>query len=572
MKDKLVLTFLLGILATASAETYNIADQDNNLFLGFYAADEVATKSVLINIGTSADVYKGFSLDLSSASSALSSAYGTNWFNNSQVYWGLIGYDGAYGNYGSVYVARPTIQPLLNTDVLGSTSLSEDQYWTLSDKIGALINAHTAGAGAFSTVLGSAGKTHQISIMDNFGSTFNVVAGGNFSTFTASVYEQIIGGGLSIQQFTYDGSSSFPTVETPSNRGFASIGQSNGIIRFFSGGSGGGGGSYTGPWNWTNGTGNWGSSTNWTSNQVASNGFAVGITGGGGTITNDAVTNLSSLTFSNGAGSYTLTGTNAGQTLTISGGITNNSAATQTIDLALNTTSNQTFNAASGNLTLGAISNTAILTLQEGAGKSITAGGQISGNGSLVQSGSGTLNLNASNNYSGGTMLNGGTVVVGNSGSFGSGGISVASNAVIAAGTSITLTNALGVSNGATAALNNAGNAWVQNGAISGQGGIALNGAGTTTLGASNSYAGGTTLTGGTVVAGNNNSFGSGSISVASSSTIAAGTATLNTTNAVAVASGQTATLDTAGNAWTQSGSVSGNGGVTKMGTGTLSF
>jgi autotransporter-associated beta strand protein len=40
----------------------------------------------------------------------------------------------------------------------------------------------------------------------------------------------------------------------------------------------------------------------------------------------------------------------------------------------------------------------------------------------------------------------------------------------------------------------------------------------------------------------------------------------------MAVASGQTMTLDTVGNAWTQSGSVSGNGGVTKVGTGILSF
>ncbi|NDC37442.1 MAG: PEP-CTERM sorting domain-containing protein [Proteobacteria bacterium] len=226
MKKTLLLLSLIGGLASASAATYNISDQDNNLFLGFYAADEVSTKSVLINLGTSADVFKGFTLDLSSASSALSSAYGTNWFNNSQVYWGLIGYDGAYGNYGSVYVARPTIQPLLNTDVLGSTALTEDQYWTLSDKIGALVNAHNAGAAVFSQVLGSAGNTHQISIMDNGGSTFNVLANANFSSFTSAVYEQITGG-LSIQQFTYDGSSSFPTAFDGT---FGNITQAGGVI------------------------------------------------------------------------------------------------------------------------------------------------------------------------------------------------------------------------------------------------------------------------------------------------------------------------------------------------------
>jgi len=226
MKKTLLLLSLIAGLASASAATYNITDQDNNLFLGFYAADEVATKSVLINLGSSADVSRGLTLDLSSASSALSSAYGANWFNNSQVYWGLIGYDGAYGEYGSVYVARPTVQPLLNTDVLGSTTLNEDQYWTLSDKVGALINAHSVGAAVYSTILGSAGNTHGISIVDNGGSSFNFVAGANYSTFTSSAYEQI-NGGLSIQQFTYDGSSSFPTTFEGT---FGNITQLNGVI------------------------------------------------------------------------------------------------------------------------------------------------------------------------------------------------------------------------------------------------------------------------------------------------------------------------------------------------------
>jgi autotransporter-associated beta strand protein len=464
MKGKLILTFLLGILATASAETYNISDQDNNLFLGFYAADEVATKSVLINLGSSADVSRGFTLDLSSSSSALSSAYGANWFNNSQVYWGLIGYDGVYGDYGSVYVARPTIQPLLNTDVLGSTALSEDQYWTLSDKIGALINAHTAGSGAFSTVLGSAGNTHGISIVDNGGSSFNVLAGGNFSTFTASVYEQIIGGGLSIQQFTYDGSSSFPTA----SGSFSGIIQSNGIISFKSLVTPPS--SYTGPWNWTASSGNWSVTNNWTSNQVASNGFVVEITGGGGTITNNAVTNISSLTFSNGAGAYTLTGTNAGQTLTISGGITNNSAATQTIDLS------------------------------------------ISGTGGVTQSGSGTMVLASSNSYSGGAALTSGAVVIGNNNALGSGAVTVSgASSLIAGVANLSTTNVMALN--AVTTLDTAANRWTNAGTLSGSGSLTKIGSGTLTLsGTSTSYSGASAINAGALqVTGN---LGTGTVTV----------------------------------------------------------
>ena len=470
MKGKFILTCLLGILATASAETYNISDQDNNLFLGFYAADEVNPKSVLINLGTSADVSRGFTLDLSSASSALSTTYGTNWFNNSQVYWGLIGYDGELYQNGSFYVARPTSQPLLK-NANDSTTLNEDNYFTLSDQVGTLITAHTAGAAEYSTVLGSAGNTHQISSVDNINlTTFAVVANNSYNTFTSTVYDQV-GSGLSIQQFTYDGAgSSFPTVETTGDRGFASILQSNGIIRFFSGGSGGGGGSYTGPWNWKAGTGNWTTTDNWTSNQVASNGFVVGITGGGGTITNNAVTSLSSLTYSNGAGAYTLTGTNAGQTLTISGGITNNSAATQTIDLS------------------------------------------ISGTGGVTQSGSGTMVLASSNSYSGGAALTSGAVVIGNNNALGTGTVTVSgASSMIAGVANLFTTNAMALN--AATTIDTPSNRWTNAGVLSGSGPLSKIGLGTLTLsGTSTSYSGASAINAGALqVTGN---LGTGTVTV----------------------------------------------------------
>jgi len=210
--------------------------------------------------------------------------------------------------------------------------------------------------------------------------------------------------------------------------------------------------------------------------------------------------------------------------------------------------------------------------MKESGGKEITVNGAITGAGSLIQSGSGTLNLNGANSHSGGTTLNGGTVVAGNTSAFGGGGISVASNAAIAAGSDITMTNTIGVSNAVTATLDNRGNAWVQNGAISGAGSLNMSGSGTTTLGGSNNYAGGTTLNGGSVVVGNDNSFGSGTVSVASSSMITAATANRSTTNAVTVGTSQIVTLDTVGNTWTQSGAISGGGGVNKTGSGTLSL
>jgi len=224
-KSLAIVALISGIAIGNAASTYNIGGEDN-LYLGFYAAGEVSTKSVLINLGTSADVFKGFTLDLSSTNSALSTTYGNNWFNNTQVFWGLIGYDGTYGNYGNVYAARPTSQPLLKTDVLGSTALTEDQYWEVSDNIGAITTAHNVGAAELSFVIGSAGNTHQISIVDNSQVSFSGMAEKSFGLFTSAVVEQVVAG-LSIQQFVYDGTSTFPTSFDGT---FGNVTQVNGLI------------------------------------------------------------------------------------------------------------------------------------------------------------------------------------------------------------------------------------------------------------------------------------------------------------------------------------------------------
>lgn len=563
----LILALIVGLTPCSLAQDFSSGD----LLIGFRDTDAAADVNYLINLGqatafkslTAVTIFGTVGVETKDYGDDLSSIYGNSWFSKPGLNWSLYAQLGART---ANYVATPT----------GSTSDPGDTP----------IRRNPNSLGTPNATYSTLGGTYYNSNLDqpyNGDPVANgtaVLAGGEWTqalTILGNYTKEAVISSDTPVLSLYEAAPS-STRDLPAlHLGYFSI-NSLGLIAYTprsltGGGGGGGGGAYFGPWNWTAGNGNWSTTNNWRSNQVAANGVAVGITGAsGGTITNNAVTDISSLTYSNGAGSFTLTGTNATQILEVTGGITNNSAATQTISLGLNTSSNQTINAVSGNMTLGAISNSAALNMQESAGKAISLNGTITGDGSLIQSGSGTLNINAANTYRGGTTLNGGIVVAGNSASFGSGDILVASNAVIAAGAAITLTNSLGVSNGATAVLNNAGFSLVENGAISGQGGIALNGAGTTTLGSSNSYGGGTTLNEGTVVTGNNNSFGSGSITVASSSTLAAGTTALNTTNAMAVYSGRTVTLDTAENAWTQSGSVGGNGGVTKVGAGTLSF
>jgi hypothetical protein len=226
MKKILLILALIGGLATSNAATYTISDNaiDDRLYLGFFSEASGILKSVLINLGTSADVFRGFTLDFSSASSALSTAYGASWFNNPEVFWGLIGYDGVYGDNGSAYASRQSGSALLRS--AGGTYLEEEGYVTVLDNVQSLIPAHTAGSATLSTIVGSRGNTHGVSVVDNNNSTtFNGVADAKYGAFTAVPYGQVVNG-LNIQQFTLAGS----RYQTAFDGTFGVITQQNGII------------------------------------------------------------------------------------------------------------------------------------------------------------------------------------------------------------------------------------------------------------------------------------------------------------------------------------------------------
>jgi autotransporter-associated beta strand protein len=114
--------------------------------------------------------------------------------------------------------------------------------------------------------------------------------------------------------------------------------------------------------------------------------------------------------------------------------------------------------------------------------------GVISGSGSLTKSGSGNVILAADNVYSGGTTISAGTLQLGNGGTTGSIQGDVLDNGVFAI---------------------NRSNAYTFGGVISGNGAFQQIGGATTTLTATNTYAGGTTITGGTLQLGNGGTTGS---------------------------------------------------------------
>ncbi len=179
-------------------------------------------------------------------------------------------------------------------------------------------------------------------------------------------------------------------------------------------------------WSGAIGDGRWSTSGNW--NAQPQNGTSLVFAGSGTSpaSTNDgSLTSVGSITFNSGAGTFTLGGSGLGATISIAGGIVNNSTNAQTVNLGLSLTAAQQFNAATGNLTVNGAIATGGKTLTVTGSASTTLAGAISGSGALVKSGSGTLTISGSNSFSGGTTVSAGTLIVARSNALGTAGLSI---------------------------------------------------------------------------------------------------------------------------------------------------
>ncbi|GGD42837.1 hypothetical protein GCM10007235_13560 [Pseudoxanthomonas indica] len=179
------------------------------------------------------------------------------------------------------------------------------------------------------------------------------------------------------------------------------------------------------------------------------------------------------------------------------------------------------------------------------AAVNLTLGGVISGAGALEKRGAGTLILTASNSYSGGTTVEAGTLQLGNGGTSGSlmGDV---------------------VNNGAVVV--NRSNQVVMDATISGTGSLTQAGAGALQLNAVNSYSGGTFLNAGTVdvLADNRLGAASGALTF-NGGILRTGDGFQSSRSLIVNATG--GSLETAGVA-TFNGTLSGAGGLTKLGAG----
>jgi fibronectin-binding autotransporter adhesin len=225
---------------------------------------------------------------------------------------------------------------------------------------------------------------------------------------------------------------------------------------------------------WNAGSGDWSLAGNWQEGETPTNGAVLVFTGAGGVATNDAVINsAASIAFSNTTGSIAL----AGDALALGElGIVNQTANAHTISNNLSLATNVAVNAAQGDLILaGNITNDVAgrtLTVLGASNTLIT--GVISGQGLLAKSGTGSLILSAANTYTGGTLVTGGTL----------------------AGDSTSLQG--NITNSATLLFSQATNG-AYAGAVSGEGVLIKQGAGTLILSGNNDYSGGTLVGAGTL-------------------------------------------------------------------------
>ncbi len=296
---------------------------------------------------------------------------------------------------------------------------------------------------------------------------------------------------------------------------------------------------------------NWSDTANWVGGSSPLGGDAITFAGTTRlTPVMDSSYALSAITFNSTAGDFIVTNA-PGAVLTLEGaGITNNSANPQSLNVAINLSTAQTIDAASGNVTLS---------------------GNVSGASSLTLIGNNALGLSGANTYGGGTTVGAGTVVVANNSALGSGTVSLSGGSISnAAGASYSVPNNVAVSSAADVGVG-PGDSLTLSGLVSGGANLTKTGGGSLVLQNANSISGGVTVNAGALVVGNNSAAGSGLLTLgnATLANIAGNSYSL----AIPVSLSGAASVNIGTNdALTLSGIITNSGSLALIGAGTVTI
>jgi autotransporter-associated beta strand protein len=299
--------------------------------------------------------------------------------------------------------------------------------------------------------------------------------------------------------------------------------------------------------------------------------ISAGITGIGGINKLDSGTLILS-----GVNSYAGATTVAGGTLRagVGGALPGGTAVTIAAGATLDLTASQTIASLAGE---GAVTLSGGSLTTGGGNTDTRYAGTISGSGGLTKLGTGTFTLAGANSYTGATAVNAGTLKLDGGTITGGGALSVASGATLDLNGGSAVVGALSgagrilLGSGALSAGGTTSTAFT--GVISGVGSLVKTGTGTLTLGAANSYSGGTFVTGGTLTAGIANAFGTGTLTVTAPGAVnlanfattvggLAGDGNIALGSAILTVNGSGSTA--------YSGVLSGTGRLIKSGNGTL--
>lgn len=218
--------------------------------------------------------------------------------------------------------------------------------------------------------------------------------------------------------------------------------------------------------------------------------------------------------------------------------------------------------------------NASVIFNQTGNG---TYAGVISGSGGLTKTGAGTLTLsNNGNIYAGGTTVTGGLIAFGSGSNLGIGKITLNGGGLQwARGNTIDISSRLNPIGAAGGTFDTNGNTVTLGSVLSGPGGVVKAGSGILILSASNTYAGGTTVTGGVLRFTSDANLGKAGTGITLNNGGEIGT---TTDTPAAASNGRAITLAGAGGVnvalhpFTWSGPISGPGAFIKDGPGELTL